>query len=513
MHIAPVAIGLALALAACQSGKYLVADANNSSCYLAYDLAADSRLKISSPELNRQFVLHKQLAADPTLKLAQNPETEPFSAPRDLKFTYANPRRGDNTEFKLHFDEESWQLDRALLDSEFLARTWLLETDLRMERSLEEQSPFTLAVNAELTTLLWPAAESLLLLGDKDRPPTLQTPPRFSARQLSRATGSPAGEIVAVLENVGIPAGADEVLDRQLWLQAGVRLGLRMLPAKPRYHGFQKLTLGRTGDEIQRMNYSLGTFLPARLGELTATYRLLHRPAQQPGEWEPEVRPGFYEQALALAYTGHFEGLLRTLGNTLTAYKYTGLDAQPQHAGDGGEFYEKVENRLRLSFGGDPGELLQKLSLVREYRLDLDLVGQRMLAYSEGFTPGADDLAPAWESQLRLKTDLGTWFGRYRQGGAAKRAAFGLEKRGQGASLFKLYCKDIADSAEGINETIVGGGIDVPLDEDFLGFLSLAYWKVSEKDLFSFAPLLAFTSPRQGSHAPTLRTSSPGISQ
>ncbi len=506
LRTASAALVLVALFCGCQSGKYLVADAKNSACYLSYDLASESRLRISSPELNRQLHQNRQVEGDPFLHLSQEAEAETLPVPRDLKFAYSNPARGDKSELKLYFDEESWQLDRALFDIDVQARTWLLEFDAKLEREPAEDGGFGLDLETELTTLLWSVEDRLILRQEQGRPPTLLAPPQFSARQLARATGARTGDILETLAQAGIPASPDGAVDRELWQQVGGSLGIRVTPQDNLHQGFQKLTLGRSSDELQRMNYSLGTFLPARLGELVATYRLLHRAGEQSSFWSWDGGEEFYEHALALAYTGHFEGPVRIISNTLSAYRYNGMEA-----GDGEEFYGKVENRLQFSWGSEPPWGLK--SLVSEYRFDLGLITQNLFAFSDAYAPAGDELEPGWESQLRLKTEIGTLYGRYRFADFSRRTSFGLEKRGQGNSLFKLYCKDVNHLREGAGETIIGGGIDLPLHDDFWGFLALQHWKFPEKNLFPRTPLLAFTSPRQGRHVSTLDGSAPGVTR
>ena len=94
LKIPGILLLLSVLLSACQTGgPQLVADSQKSEYHLACKLAGESELKVSSPDLNKQFFLQSQ-QTDLSLPLVETSEDEDVTPPRDLEVSYANPNAG-----------------------------------------------------------------------------------------------------------------------------------------------------------------------------------------------------------------------------------------------------------------------------------------------------------------------------------------------------------------------------------------------------------------------------------
>jgi len=293
----------------------------------------------------------------------------------------------------------------------------------------------------------------------------------------------------------------DSSIDLEVWSVVGKDLDVRIEALGERYRAFQKLTLGGSSGNVKRMTYSLGGFLPRSPGEIIASYRLLHRSPDNLDLLDTEDRYGFYENSVALGFNRNRNGFLREMGQTVALYELKHLETEDSTDADEG--YTLLSNRSHVAFGGDLSH-----GFIQQYRIDIDLITDRMLAHSNLYEDSSS-VNPALESQLHLRTGIGTLYGKYRYSDITRKLSFGLEKTGQRDSKLKLYCEDVSSQNGADDETIVGGKIDVQLCADLWRVFSLGYWKRAEKTLFPWLPLPGYSNPRQGHHISILDNDEP----
>jgi len=505
LKIPGILLLLSVLLSACQTGgPQLVADSQKSEYHLACKLAGESELKVSSPDLNKQFFLQSQ-QTDLSLPLVETSEDEDVTPPRDLEVSYANPKYGNKTRFRLLFDAERWWLDRAAVNMEFLSRKWLLQVDASLAPHDEAHGcgVLPLDIRTDMTSLLWSFEDRLQLQEGADQSRVLHAPQQFSVRQFSQATHMEPETVLDALRREGHEASLDTTIDMAVWSLVGKDLNVRVEALGERYRAFQKLTMGGNSGNVKRMTYSLGGFLPTPPGELIASYRLLHRSPDSLDLLDTDERYGYYEHAGALGFSGYRKGFLREVGQTVALYDLKHLPVDDSEENDEG--YTLLSHRSHFAFGS---ELSQ--GFIDQYRIDVDVVTQRMLAYSELYAESSTT-QPILESQLHLRTGIGTLFGLYRYSDINRKFSFGLEKLGQRDAQLKLYCEDVSSRDGTEDETIVGGKIDVKLCADLWRVFSVDYWRRAEKTLFPWIPLPGYTTPRQGHHIPTLDNDVPAL--
>ncbi len=488
----------------------------NQSYRLVYGLAADSLLTLSSPDLNLQINQLRSADEEPDSTEAGQEPPQPLEMPRDLRIEYTHPARGDASRLTLQFAEQGNFLDRALLETGILARTWSLEINAELARSSRRgrSEEFDLGFASDLTGLWWldegrPERESA-----EPGKITLRIPEKLSVQNFSQASGVDADDLVVALAQEGIRASGQTRIDARTWQSVGEFFGITVEPRQQHYRAFRDIRLGYGLNRVTNLNLSLGGLLPALGGELVGTYRLL----QRSGEETYPVDEGFYENALALQYSGHYEGFVKSFGNTLTWYSFARISDDSDSMGGEAEYlsgkirdYDKWKDSFALSLGEDAGEPL--LSFIDGYRFDFSLSAERVV-FDPGSTLESNDLGIlGWEGLLKLKTPLGTFLGGYDQASYWKKMAFSLAKKGRHNSKMQLYYENIEYSGRSASETRFGGRLEVVLDGRWPEWLSLAYWRLPESGLFSHAPLRGYTSPRQGRPVVTLGNDRPGVIQ
>jgi hypothetical protein len=473
------ALALAALLAACSGPPPPLPASGRAPYQLRYGLGTDSTLLISSPDLNRRLAEHR---SQPALQAfaTRSQAAEDAGRPGDLHIELSTPERDRQSRLKLQFAEEGRLLDRASLDTRILAQTWLLGFNAQLTPPPEETADHSFRLESEFSGLL-----------GRRRAPAAAAPPEHRPAQASVGEERPP---LALERSANRPAPA-----------AGA--------AQPYYLAFHDASLGVDGEGTAHFLFSLGGYPAQEHGELVATFRLLSSSDQAP-VWGRSGAGS--EQALALGYTGHFSGWLKSLGHSLTYANFQGPAAdQPEwlDAGlEGAQAETSVrswQSRLELSCGADlpsppPG-------LLRGIRLDAHLETQAALERT-GLLPAANPPA-AWGSQLRLNTAIGTLSAKLSRSASQHRLGFALQKSGLAGARARLYYEDIDHRGFGELETRIGGQLNLPLDESLLQVLTLGYWRRAEADLFAARPAGGYTAPRRGRHVSTLNNTTPASLQ
>lgn len=479
------ALALGGLLAACSSTTIHTHLSTPSNDQPRYSLGGRSGLLVSSPDLNRRWA-------------AQHPSLLDFTSSRDragsttelpdiLKIELSTPEQKQRSKLLLHFAEEGGLLDRASLYSNLRLKTWLLAFKANLSPSPGDTVGPSFHLQSEFSGLF----------GERH-----SYPPHRSTAPLPNTSG--IRNTAASVQDPQRPGRNNPI--------SKLALGPNTPASKRYYLAFHDASLAT--DENGKLNFlfSIGGYPGGNYGEVVTTYRLLSM--DQEGGDRREER-GSLEQAVAIGYTGHFSSWFKSFGHTLTYFNYrsTGGETLEQldlsTAGSDTD-YRKWQSRVELSGGEElrgPGQ-----GILKGYRFDAHLETQAALERS-GLLPAARKSAATWGSQLRLKTDFGTFSGKLSRSPSQHRLGFALQKTGLTGARLRLYYEDIDHRSLGALETRVGGQVKLPLDETLLRVLTPAYWKASEAELFAARPPQGYTAPRQGRHVPTLNNDTPGMLQ
>ena len=211
---------------------------------------------------------------------------------------------------------------------------------------------------------------------------------------------------------------------------------------------------------------STGGFVPDIGGEIITTYRLL---------LNNESDAEFTEQALGFTYNRQFDGWLRDISHTLSYFKY-----QEQASAEALKNGNKWHNNILLSTGNDLD--MPFLGLIKGYRVDFSYKLENTLLRS---TAKETRRNSAVGTHLKIKTDLGTFFGKMQQSDITRKLTFGLQKKGWADAQFKLYVEELTPLTSGYVETRVGGQLHMPIEGALLDVFNFDFWKVAEGNLFA----------------------------
>lgn len=471
---------LALHCVSCVAAPQVVSDVTTSNYALAYDLAADYQLQFSSPDLNR--TLSQRRPHNPRLVFPSDEATfgDQVDSVENLKISLNHADLVPKAGLLLQFaDDKGRFLDRAELDTRMVDETWALGLGLssRTLTSDDGVGSYALGVSSELSGL-W---------GTQDLPsvPNAVSP----------------GEPPRGADDASAPAGNGAVEQH---------FGRTAELSNRAYLGFHDLSIGLGDEGTRTLLLSLGGFVPAWGGEIIATYRLLQNDADQATAAD---QAGFKEQAVGMIYREDFPGWIKGFSLSLSYFDYQVEDSDnlsvaeaeevlPLEPGDA----EKWRNSTRLSLGDDLD--LPFWGVLRGYRVDLSYETEAILSREE---IGLARREQVLGSQLKLKTDLGTFYGRVQQSGALRKLVFGMQKKGWAGSQFKFYVEDIIPLTDGLAETRVSGQLQVPLERSLFDLFTLDFWAVAEDNVFAPLRRRGYLVPQRGYHVPDLNGSRPGF--
>ena len=492
----------------CVAAPRVVSDVKASSYALVYDLASDYELKISSPDLNRKAA--DQRPVSPRLIF---PSDNVYSDPRitsmdnldiSLHSGASFPRAG----LLLHFsDDEGQLLDRAELDTRVVDETWILGLGLSTHAtSAEEGVPtYALGVVSELSGL-WARHEAPSRLDGR----TLRVAEKTGVRGFARASGIAEDDLLTALEAEGVAVSSQSLLDAGTWQLIGQRFGLTVEPQSRYYLAFHDISAGLGEDGTRTLLVSLGGFLPEWGGEIVTTYRLLQ---YDEASGFATDRAGFTEQALGLTYAEQFDGWMKYFSHSLSYFDYREDDPRDDSLieedpalAEIPEDGEKWRNSTLFSVGSDLDSPF--LGLIKGYRMDVSHETETLVLRSGGEDDRRNSLMG---SHLKIKTALGTFFGRIQQSDTLRKRTIGVQKKGWANARLNLYVEEIDSLTSGFAETRVSGQLYVPMERSLFDVFTLDFWKIAEDNLFAPLRRRGYLAPSRGHHVSDLNNSSPGI--
>ncbi|WP_432821507.1 hypothetical protein [Trichloromonas sp.] len=491
--------------ASCIAAPRVASNVETSSYSLVYDLASNYELKISSPDLNRKVAA--QSPGRPRLLFpSDNGLSDPsITSLENLKISLDSDAPSPQAGLLLKFsDDEGRLLDRAELDTRVVDEAWALGLGLSSRTTWGDEGvpAYALGVSSELSGLWAPSDGAVVREGH-----TLRIPEKTGVRSFAQASGIAEDDLLTALAEEGVSASSDSFLDAEAWQLIGQRFGLAIEPRRRHYLGFHDVAAGLGDDGTRTLLLSLGGFLPEWGGELVTTYRLL-----QNDEDSGSDRAGFTEQALGLTYVEHFERWLKSFSHSLSYFDYRENDLDEATSAGAAETLaqipedgERWRNSTLLSAGSDLD--FPFLGLIKGYRMDLSYETETIVLRSESGDARRNTVVG---SHLKIKTDLGTFYGRVQQSEAVRKLMFGVQKQGWADSQFKLYVEDINPLTSGIAETRVSGQLHVPLERSLFDVFTLDVWKIAEDNLFAPLRRRGYLVPIRGRHVPDLNNSSPG---
>ncbi len=494
---------LILFLVSCGGAPKVVSDVKASSYALVYDLASDYQLNISSPDLNQKVSPLAEYSPRLLFPSDNGLSESSITSIENLKISLVNEPSSPQAGLLLHFsDDDGRFLDRAELDTRLVDETWILGLGLSNSTTWNEEGvpAYALGVSSELSGLWAPCQVPALLEGS-----TLRVPEKTGVRSFAQTSGIAEGELLMALADEGVVASPDSLVDVESWQLIGQRFGLEVEPRQSYYLGFHDISAGVGEDGTKALLLTLGGFLPDWGGEVVTTYRLL-----QSDDGFTSDNAGFTEQAVGIAYSEEFDSWLKSFSHSLSYFDYR--ENVQENSGDGETLEELPEdgerwrNRTLFTVGSDLEAPF--IGMIKGYRMDLSYETQTTLLRSQA---GEACRESVMASHLKIKTDLGTFFGRVQQSEAIRRLMFGVQKKGWANSQLKFYVEDINPLTSGIVETRVSGQLYVPLERSLFDVFTLDFWKIAENNLFGPLRRRGYLSPRRGYHVPGLNSRSPGI--